>query len=103
MFVEDTAPFVNPDEHGDTVHYSAPDFVVDHVSSKSIEVNGIFTTEWFEFNGIGGLSPVLKCFVNGESGGRIRYYAQDGTETDYNVRTVQNDGTGLYTWVLEAI
>ena len=103
MFAEDTTPFTNPDEHGDTVDYSAPDYVLDHVSSKSIPIDGIISTEWLEYNGVGGLYPLFKCFYQGEAGGRIRYYAQDGTETDYNVRVVQNDGTGYYTWILEAL
>lgn len=100
-FVENPLDFL--DDFGVYVIYSPPEYIADHPSSKSSNVLGIFSTEWQELNGIEGLYPILSCFIQGEKGGRLTYTALDGTQTDYWVRSIQNDGTDYYKWILEEI
>lgn len=102
-FDENPDDFLNVDEFAVSVIYSPAAYAAMHPSSKSFNIIGIFTNEYLEFNGIGGLFPVFQCYTNGEENGRLTYTANDGTQTDYYVKKVQNDGSSFYKWIIEEI
>ena len=103
MLTEDENDFMDLDEFATTVVYSSPDYVDSHASSKSIPVIGILMQEYVEFNGGAGLMTTFRTFKQGDAGGRFTFTDNDGNESDFYVREVQNDGSDFYRWVCEAI
>lgn len=104
MFTEDANDFMDLDEFAVNIVYTEPDYVNTHESSKSVNVLGIFTQEYVEYNGAAGLMSTFRTFKQGNRGGRITYTDDiTGATSDYYIRDVQNDGSNFYRWILEAI
>lgn len=89
------------EDFGESFKYTPAAYIADHpYSTQTQTIIMLFDNMYHEFDGIGGLFPTISGFNTGEIGGEITRI-DDGA--NYYVRSIQNDGTGFYLWILEYI
>ena len=100
MTVEDSADQTALlEDFGEAFLYTPTTYIIDHpYSTETITLVMVFDIAYHEFDGIGGLFPTISGFHNGEINSEVTRVSDS---VNYYVRSVQNDGTGWYVWILE--